>query len=87
MENRIRGIVTARSWSDARIGLEFGSEQSYQMSEEGNRIGLGFNLCVALTCTICRYVLQFWDGHRRPELDRGWTEVGTEVGERSSSRK
>jgi len=45
------------SRSEARIGSEFGSEWSYQLSEEGNGIGLGFNLCVAPTRMICGYVL------------------------------
>jgi len=49
--------VTTQLQSEARIGSEFRLEQSYQISEEGNRIGLGFNLCVASTRTICGYVL------------------------------
>ena len=48
-----------RSQSEAGIGSEFRSEQSYQISEGGNRIGLGINLCVAPTRTICGYVLLF----------------------------
>jgi len=35
------------SWSKTRMGSEFKLEWSYQVSEEGNRIGLGFKLCVA----------------------------------------
>ena len=49
--------VMTQSQSEAGIGLEFGSEQSYQVSEEGNEIGLGLNLCVAPTHTICRFIL------------------------------
>ena len=52
-----RMSVTTRSRSEAGIGSEFRSEQSYQVLEEGNRIGLGFNLCVVPTHTICGYVL------------------------------
>ena len=48
-----------QSWSRARIGSEFGLERSYQLLEEGNRIGLGFNLCVAPTCTICSMSYDF----------------------------
>ena len=44
--------------------------------EEGNRIELGFNLCVVPPHTICRYVLQFWDICQRPGSDRGQSEVG-----------
>ena len=51
------GTVITRSQSETGIGSEFRSEQSYQISEGGNRIGLGFNLCVVPTCTIYRYVL------------------------------
>jgi len=71
--------VTTQSQSDARIESEFGSEQSYQISEEGNRIGLGFNLCVALARTICRYVRQFWNSCWRPEstVVRQWSDRGS----------
>ena len=51
--------------------------------EEGNRIGLGFNLCVVPPCTIHRYILCFQNSCWRLELDkvrqrsdRDWTEVG-----------
>jgi len=65
--------VMNRSQSGSEIGLEFRSEQSYQILEEGNRIGLGFNLCIVPTRMICRYVLQFQDSHWRLESDRGRT--------------
>jgi len=53
------GIVSVmtQSRSEAGIGSEFRSEWSYQILEEGNGIGLGFNVCVAPTHMICRYVL------------------------------
>ena len=44
----------------------------YQISEEGNRIGLGFNLCVAPTRTICSMSYYF----RTVVGDWSWTEVG-----------
>jgi len=53
--------------------LEFGSEQSYHVSEEGNRIGLGFNLCVAPPRHYAEYDLQFQDSCQRLELERGQT--------------
>jgi len=68
--------VTNQSWSEPRIGLKFGSEQSYQILEEGNGIGLGFNLCVVPPQHYAGYVLQFWDGCWRPELDNSQTEIG-----------
>jgi len=71
------------------MGSEFGSGRSYQISEEGNGIGLGFNLCVAPTRTICGMSYYFGT----VVGDRSRTEVGqrsdkgrTEVGQRSDYR-
>ena len=61
-------------------------ERSYQISEEGNRIGLSFNLCVAPTCMICSMSYDF----ETVVGDQSQTEVGqgsdrgrTEVRQRS----
>ena len=48
-----------RGQTEVGQGSEFGSERSYQISEEGNGIGLGFNLCVVPTRTICSMSYNF----------------------------
>jgi len=68
-------VVTNHSWSETGIGSEFRLEQSSQVSEEGNRIELGFNLCVMPLQHYEGYVLQFQEDCWRPELVRGQTEV------------
>jgi len=44
--------------------------------ERADGIGLSFNLCVVPPRHYAGYVLQFWDGCQRLELDRGQTEAG-----------
>ena len=71
--------VTTRSRSEAGIGSDFGSEQSYQILEEGNRIGLGFNLCVVPTRMICRMSYNFGQSSEtrvEQRSNKGQTEVG-----------
>ena len=68
-------VVTNHSWSETGIGSEFRLEQSSQVSEEGNRIELGFNLCVMPLQHYEGYVLQFQEDCWRPKLVRGQTEV------------
>ena len=43
--------------------------------EEGNGIGLGFNLCVAPPQHYAGVYPTISEGCQRPESDRGWTEV------------
>ena len=64
-----------QSWSKTRTGSKFRSEQSYQVLKEGNRIGLGFNLCVVPPQHYAGYVIQFQDGHQRLESDKSQTRV------------
>ena len=70
--------------SETGIWSELRSEQSYQILEESNEIGLGFNLCVAPTRMICRFVLEFRNSGQRLESNRGRARVGQESEYRDS---
>jgi len=71
VRTRLSVNVMNQSQSEAGIGLEFRLKQSYQVSEEGNRKGLGFNLCVVPLNTMQGISYNFGTVIR----DWSWTEV------------
>jgi len=89
--NKSDYTVMSSSQSEVRISLVSRSEHNQQIMEEGNRTGLGFNLCIAPTGTLCgrsynsRLVIGDWSYTKvRQGSDRGGRK---EVGEREGQKR